>query len=454
VTEGSSEQTQDVREQVAEVTAQADLPGIGGVPLTIVAGTSWRDESADTRSRRFPESLEGLRVEPAAAQGYRGLPASYSGQANIFERTSTVDSSGSYSVWEVFGEAMMPLLRDRAFAQRLDFHAALREARYSGSGTIPAWKGGLDWQVNDSLRFRATRSRDIRAGSLSERFDSSLSGTTIVDRVLPAEPTYAVAAVRLGNPEIDPEKSDTTTAGLVLTPLLLPGFSFSADYYDIRIHDAISQLGVQTTINRCAEGELELCAMITRNETTGLITYVRNDVLNVAQARSRGIDFEASWRGPVRMFGAGESLALRMFANRTFESSTIGASGELLDRAGQTGLLGGAPPWQVNLSAAYRHGPVEVTLQERLISAGNYNNAYGPDDIDNNHVDGVAYTNLRISWQSGNSSGLLVYLGLINLFDQDPPRAPDWGFGGSIATNESLFDVLGRRIVLGVRWEQ
>jgi hypothetical protein len=40
-----------------------------------------------------------------------------------------------------------------------------------------------------------------------------------------------------------------------------------------------------------------------------------------------------------------------------------------------------------------------------------------------------------------------------NLFDQDPPRAPDWSFIGSTATNESLFDVLGRRYTVGFTYD-
>ncbi len=50
--------------------------------------------------------------------------------------------------------------------------------------------------------------------------------------------------------------------------------------------------------------------------------------------------------------------------------------------------------------------------------------------------------------------GTRIFLNVQNLFDEDPPIAPDWGFGGSIPTNEGLFDVIGRRVVFGLRYER
>ena len=451
VTEGSSQQSQDVREQVAEVTAQRDLSLLRAGPVSLAAGLAWREESVDSDTRRFPASLEGLRVESAGSQGYRGLPAAYLNTPNIFERTVVTDVAGAYSVSEVFGEVMVPVLRDRPIAKRLDLHAALRQARYSGSGPIPAWKFGVDWQPLQALRLRATRSRDVRAGSLSERYDVGLSGVTIIDRVQAAAPVYAVIAQRTGNPEINPERSDTTTAGFVLQPSWAPGVSMSADYFDIRVRDAISVFGVQAIINGCADAVPSLCDLIERNASTGLITTVRNLVLNVAQARSRGIDLEMSWRGAVNLLGGGESLALRLFANHSLESSTIGGSGEEIDRAGQTGLFGGAPRLQANLSLAYERGPWQFTLQERYISSGSYNATYVAADLDKRRASSVSYTSLRVGWKPENRLGASVYLNVQNLLDVDPPRSGDWGFVGSMPTNEGLFDVLGRRVVLGVR---
>jgi outer membrane receptor protein involved in Fe transport len=176
-------------------------------------------------------------------------------------------------------------------------------------------------------------------------------------------------------------------------------------------------------------------------------------VLNVAGARSRGIDLELSWRRPLDFLGGDESLAVRLFANRVLESSVTGATGLTIDRAYQTGAVGGAPSWQANMSISYRRGPLQLALQQRLISGGKFNATLGPEDIDDNRVSGAAYTNLRASWQSTQLPGVSFHAQISNLFDQDPPRAPDWGFIGSMPTNESLFDVLGRRYAIGFTYD-
>jgi outer membrane receptor protein involved in Fe transport len=68
-------------------------------------------------------------------------------------------------------------------------------------------------------------------------------------------------------------------------------------------------------------------------------------------------------------------------------------------------------------------------------------------------VAGVATTDLRAEWQLGDARRWSVFAHVANLFDRAPPDVPDWGFGGSLPTNESLFDPLGRRYTIGVRWE-
>ena len=143
-------------------------------------------------------------------------------------------------------------------------------------------------------------------------------------------------------------------AGLVYKPDTLQGLSISADYYDIRIDDAISTLGVQSIINRCQAGEQNLCALITRTSDSNIIQLVNNLVLNVAGARSRGIDLELGWRQPVDLFGGDESLAVRLFANRVLESSVTGATDAKIDRAYQTGIVG----WRTILAGQHVRFPI------------------------------------------------------------------------------------------------
>jgi iron complex outermembrane receptor protein len=459
VTEGRLTQVQSIDEHVAELSMQGDALDLPAGPVRVAAGVNWRREAVHSAPHRYPESLDAIQVGPGIAAGYRGFPSAYLTSTSIFERGVETRTAGQYTVREAFAETAVPLFADRHQTPRVTLNAALREAHYSGSGTIPAWKGGMEWLAHPALRLRATRSRDVRAGSLAERLDTSGSGVTIIDRFLTDSSgiprSYAINLARRANPLVEPEKGDTSTIGFVFQPAWSQSFALSADYFDIRITDAIALLGAQNIIDRCFNATADLCPLITR-DSSGQIARVENAVFNIARVRSRGVDAEMHWRSPLKLFGGGESIAFRMLGNYSFETSTSGESSLNVDRAGQSGVGGGTPRWQLNLSAAYQRGALQLAVQEQVISKGIYNAVNvinGPNSIDDNTVPGVAYTNLRMEWQTSTQPGLTLFAHVANLFDRAPPDVPDWGFGGSMATNESLFDPIGRRYSFGVRIE-
>src|SRR5690606_379163 len=146
----------------------------------------------------------------------------------------------------------------------LELNAAVRFADYEGSGGVWAWKGGLDWQVTDDVRLRITRSRDVRAGTLSERFDTSRGPGNVTDPLSGSAEQDAISVISGGNPEVDPEEADTLTFGLVYQPSWLSGLAISVDAFDIDIKDAIGQLGAQNIVDQCHAGATQLCRFIER----------------------------------------------------------------------------------------------------------------------------------------------------------------------------------------------
>ena len=92
-------------------------------------------------------------------------------------------------------------------------------------------------------------------------------------------------------------------------------------------------------------------------------------------------------------------------------------------------------------------------LTEQCGDAVDFDVCSNPND-GTNELESTAYNDVQVSWSSPfGAEGLRLAAGVNNLFDEDPPRGPDWGFVGSIPTNEGLFDPVGRRYVLGVRYE-
>jgi hypothetical protein len=279
----------------------------------------------------------------------------------------------------------------------------------------------------------------------------------VVDPQSGSSVQYAVSVISDGNPNVDPEKADTLTFGVVYQPSWLEGFAASIDMFDVKIADAIGQLGAQTIVDQCREGATQLCGFIQRG-SDGKIGVITNTFINTAQARAKGADFEFSYARPITLFGGDERIRARLLTSYVKELSTQQVGARKVDRAGQTGLTstqGNAPDWQGTVYLTYERGPFSATVQERYINSGTYDATYVQGvDIDDNTVASYATTNLQVSYRGDlTSSGTWeTYLNVTNLFDKSPPLVAAFGFTGSTQTNSSLFDIYGRRYNLGVRF--
>jgi len=445
---------QDVFEVAARSTPFATWAGDVGVAF----GGGYRKESV---IRRVDPGSNGpkiscLQVDPNCADPYpipRGVPSSYLARplgAYFFSNQQPI--RGGYDLWELFGEVAVPLARDMPFLQSLDLNAAARYTDYSLSGGVTTWKVGLSWQPIDDVRFRATRSRDIRAANLTELYSSSAAGAGSINERLPDGTLRTSTVVNLasGNVGLDPEKADTLTVGGVFTPTFLPGLQFSVDYYDIAISEAIGQLGGQNIVDQCVDGATELCSLVER-DADGIIFRVNNGYLNISKLKTSGIDFEASYRTSL---GGDTSLGIRAIASHVIELSTQIQDQAPVDRAGQTGLSGGVPKWNFNIDANLRLDAFSLGINERIIGAGSYNSTWVEGvDIDDNDVPAIAYTDLTASYRFNVGPNDWELYGTINnLLDQAPPRnAGQFFVFGTIPSNSYLFDAVGRAYTVGLR---
>lgn len=453
---------QELEQDILDVTLQTTLgEGRGAGPISLGGGFSYRDESVFQDAfgtDRDPRYLPGFGVfssflEPSDQIPIRGMPGFvrdrfifYSGNPN-----SGGPIQGGFDVWEVFAESIIPL------AAGFDLHLATRYADYEGSGGVWAGKAGLDWQVGDAVRLRGTYSRDTRAGSLSERFDSQTGGTNIGlgdDFLLPNEPAYVAELTQGGNPEINPELADTVTVGLVYQPQWAENFSMSIDLYDITIEDAIDQLGTQEILQRCAAGAQDICALITRAQTgTPLIRNIRNVFINVSEAVTRGADLEISYSRPINIVGGNdESIQFRFFANYLDEVSFQFAGAPVQNLAGEIEY----PEWLTTGSFTYNRGPLSATWQTRFRASTIRDLDWVEGiDIEDNSVSGRTYTNLNLAYDfEWGSTNAQAYFYVGNLFDEDPPLVAGsvGGLSGRASyTNEGIFDVLGRTFSVGIQ---
>ena len=359
---------------------------------------------------------------------------------------------GAIKVFETYAEAQAPL------AKGFSVNGAARRTHYSLSGTVYTWKAGAIWDVVPGLRFRATRSRDIRAPNISELFENGgSSNTNVFDPVLGR--TVQIREIEAGNPGLKPEKADTLTAGAVIRPRFLPGFSGSVDYYDIKIADEIATLGAPTLAQGCFAGNQLFCQSITFNPD-GTIAFITNTRLNLAQAATRGIDFEANY---TRSHVFGGSLSARLLATRVLKLTTTTPAG-VQDRLGQVSNFNrtpGLPKWAGDAFLDYTRGAAHLGLQARYVGAGVFSTvlhqgAGAANTINDNHVPAFVYLSASASYRfhsSGSHSAELF--GIVNnLTDTDPPMVPSGAAGGinESSTDGQFYDVVGRFFRAGIRF--
>jgi iron complex outermembrane recepter protein len=492
-------------QKFAELVLTGDVwGGIGAGPVGAAFGMSYRKDTLDQKtldpSDEFPALPDGtllsdLGIAPAGLRGvvaqnapngggvpgYTGIPglrhvpAGFQGDQNsstvLFSSLRQI--AGGYDVKEVFTEFHLPVLKDAAWAQSLEFSTAARWADYQGSGSIWAWKFGGSWAINEQLRFRATQSRDVRAATLQERFDQTRGGVNVQDPLsTPPNQTVTTASFSGGNPNVMPEKADTTTIGVVFQPAFLEGFSTSLDWYRIDIEDAIAQLQAQNVVSGCVAGDLTLCQYVIRagGVANGTIERVETLFINLQNQLISGIDLEMAYRRSIKLLGGPESLTWRFFASHLQENSIQNPGAARDERAGQLGpgLPGGIglPKYKITSNVTYKNGPFSVFLQGRWIDGGildrlrvesqvNIIDASGRvvPTINDNTVSPVFYTDLNLGYTGGSEGNLDVYFNVTNLFDREPPLAPNViGRAGTTEFNTSVHDVLGRRYAVGLNY--
>jgi outer membrane receptor protein involved in Fe transport len=404
-------------------------------PVAFAAGAEYRRDSADGTSDAISQ-----RVNPNGSIGGWILG-------------NQLPEDGVIKVFETYAEAQAPL------AKGLSLNAAARRTHYSLSGTVTPWKVGAIWDAVAGVRFRATRSRDIRAPNIAELFENGgSSNTNVFDPALGR--AVQIREIEAGNPNLKPEKADTLTAGAVFRPGFIPGLSASVDYYDIRIKDEIATLGAPTLAQGCFAGNALFCQSIAFNPD-GTIAFITNTRLNLASAKTRGIDLEADYSHGHVLDGA---LSAQLLATRVLELQSSTPGGGVLDRLGQVSNFNrtaGVPKWAGDAFVDYARGPLRLGLQARYVGAGVFSTllhegAGAANTVNGNRVPPFVYLTATASYRvhtSGTRSTELFAV-VNNLTDADPPMIPSGAAGGinESSTNGQFYDVVGRFFRAGIRF--
>lgn len=373
---------------------------------------------------------------------------------------------GSYNVKEAYLETVVPL----GFG--VEFNGAVRATDYSTSGYVTTWKLGATWAPIEDIRFRVTRSRDIRAPNLNELFQAGTANSDSVRNpaftpdLANGPQFFPYSGLTTGNPTLQPEKADSWNIGGVITPRFLRGFTASADYFRIDLKDAIDSISAQETVNRCNEGVQAFCDAITtdpvRSTPTTPYLLIRTQPFNYVRRLVRGIDFEVAYRLPV---GQESSVTLKGSGTRYIENlSDTGIAGTTpINTVGANGGQASTPKWIFRANLNYSTPTFSGTVTGRGVSSGKYlanaiecttgcptSSSQFPT-YDDNHVKGTFYVDLNLTQKIPLKTGTEAefFINVTNLFDADPLLLPETG----LAANSTYSDLLGRTYRVGFRFK-
>lgn len=399
-------------------------------------------------------------------------------------------ASGRLDVYEFFTEVSVPLAQGAAFAEELTLDIGYRYSTYSTDIDTNTYKFAATWAPSEDLKFRGSYQRAVRHANIRELFRPSgiglfdLDEITIDDGGTPDDPSDDVTAfdpcsgptparsladcmntgvtaaqygsiadspagqfnaVFGGNPNLLPEKSDTFSAGVVITPDFLPGLNFSADWYSIDVQGAIGPVDPATILNECLDtGDPTFCGFINRGVTGNGTLWLGQDNIvatdqNLGFFKTTGIDFAANYgfdTGYGDLNFAWNATWLFTFEQQQFPGATVD------ECAGTYSSACGAPrpEWTSNLRATWgTPWGTDISGFWRYLGG-----VTGPDDFDSIHyVDFAAIHPVN--------ENLTIRAGVNNVFDKEPPLTSSAGpsIFGNGNTFPGVYDALGRYIFAG-----
>ncbi|KPF48784.1 TonB-dependent receptor [beta proteobacterium AAP121] len=452
-------------QRLAGATVRGDLFQLPAGPLSVAAGLEWREEYA--RSEFDPLQQAGLNA------------------GNAIPRTE-----GQFDVTDGFIEARLPLLKDAPFAKSMVLSGAVRSGKYSTVGNTTSWTGAFEWSPVRDIRVRATQARAVRAPNINELYsppsqtfpsvsdpcvgvtatsvgtkDSRCRAAPGVAANIAANGAFTLSQADLqgtsgfdrGNPTLKQEQGNSTTFGLVITPASIPvlkNFSFSIDYFKIKVDDAIVSTPRDFILDQCYSGDASFCQFVTRRaaqqgpNSAGSLSFVDSAVTNSGGLFTEGFDFEVAFSdkiGPGRLnsklnytrVSKGYVIPLRGSAPDDF-AGEVGAAKDKFT----LGLGYSMGPWSIASTTTYIG---KSALDDQLLAS------FGAPK-GSITVPAKTYVDFQVNYTYRKAT---FYVGMDNAFDTKAPRfdtnALITGGTTGAGTAADVYDAIGSRYYAGVR---
>ncbi|MDB5424211.1 MAG: TonB-dependent receptor [Phenylobacterium sp.] len=410
---------------------------------------------------------------------------------------------GSTDVYELYGEALIPLLKDLPFVKELNINPGYRFSDYNTVGAVSTYKIDGTWKIVDMVSLRGGYSKAIRAPAVGELYapqnqnfptvgtaTGSFTGdpcdvrsayrragapaaaqvrTLCLAQGVPNQiidtftyPNNQVQATTGGNPGLSEEKADTYSFGVVFNPKIdMPLFdrlSASVDYYHIKIADAVGTIGAATTLQNCFNNPKGTatnpsfantnvyCALIRRDPASGQVSNVIDTNANLGSYTTDGIDFQVDWSfglGAIGMSDDWGRISANLVGTYLLNYDVINIPGGNVDhRAGTIGNTLGSnySHWKTLTGVRWDNDRFGAGLRWRYISKVEDFFAGGQAAPAYSYFDADARWKITDNYE--------VRAGVNNIADK---KAPAYTSSVEANTDPSTYDVLGRRYFVGIK---
>lgn len=423
-----------------------DLFDLPAGPLAFAAGVEQRNQKGQYR----PDAL-------TVAGEYNGVPSQ--------------PTRGSFDVDEYYLELSIPVFESGS--SRLDLSAAGRYSDYSNFGGETTGKLGLRWQVSEEFLFRGTFAEGFRAPSIGElfgaaaRFDATLDDPCQIglDGSPPSAPDANCRALGVpvgsqqinsqisvttgGNPNLDPELSDSFTTGFVWSPAFASNtawserLDFEFTYYKHEVDGAIQAIDAQTQLNLCT-GTLQpqFCNGITR-ASTGDINGFANQLVNFGRIETDGYDFDVFLTLPETDLG---QIKLGWSTTIVNDYEAVDGLGTVQPQAvGVEVNNSGIPEWTSNVDVDWTYGDFSASWRLRYIGDLTENcgdaasfEVCSDQAAGTNRLGSTSYHDLQVGWRAPWFDGTQLTLGINNAFGKEPPICLSCSLNGYDASTYDL----------------
>ena len=455
-------------------TLKQDLDNIGASiggglwGLGLPAGEIRANLSGDARWATYKMDSAFKPTDFVNCTGLRMCLANGGAPVRWVQNTNAPVSAKNH-VYEVALEVNVPLIRNFPLAEEVSTNWAGRYTRYSNFGSVKTWKGGLDWHLNASIRFRGTASLDIRAPNLNDLFQpAGVSSTGFTD--LLTNGNNSLRLISKGNPALTPEKARTITLGMVLTPSFLRGFNFSVDYYKTKIRDAITGISYQSSAiqNICLASapsyNSPFCSLALRpitnptdpnykNPNLNFPIEIYNSPLNAARQKTEGFDIQANYGW--NMEDISSQLSGRVTIRHLLSYQPVNTT---INIPGAFPTWAVAPKLRQTTFFSYDNGSWSLSLQNQWLSRvklassdnarnGNSQNFAKPHLPSYDSLDATISRHIGLLGKDGQ-----IFLTVNNVTNARAPLFPsNSGIPGLFYPTLGFYDDMGRYFTMGIK---